>query len=310
MSRPQPDITLRQLRYLTALSATLSFRRGAERCGISQPSFSAQIRLLEDALGVKVAERGNQAVTMTPIGREVTSAAVDILDRVEAVRALAQSGPLTGMLRLGVKATLGPYLMPHVVRRLHRTHPELRLFIREGPPIELERELVEGLHDVVLAQLPMASADVETMRLFREPLYLAVASDHPLAGRETFTFEDLNGLDVLTLTPGFHLHDQVVQLCEQHHARLRRDYEGTTLDALRQMVGMGLGATFLPSLYVRSEVRRAGDVAVLKPERPSLARSIGLAWRKGSGIAVACEAIADAISDVVREELPAVVSER
>ena len=310
MVRQNPDITLRQLKYLTALSATNSFRRGAERCGISQPSFSAQIRLLEEALGVQVAERGNTAVPMTPAGREITAAAVEVLDKVEGIRALAQKGPLTGMLRLGVKATLGPYLMPYVVRHLHRTHPELRLFIREGPPIELERELVEGLHDVVLAQLPLGSADLETLRLFREPLHLAVASDHPLAGQDTFSTEDLNGLDVLTLSPGYHLHDQVVQLCEEHHARLRRDYEGTSLDALRQMVGMGLGATFLPALYIGSEVRDAGDVVILKPKRPALSRSIGLAWRKGSGAVAAYEAIAAAITTVVREELTGVVSER
>ncbi|MEM9839931.1 MAG: LysR substrate-binding domain-containing protein [Pseudomonadota bacterium] len=305
-----PEITLRQLRYLTALSATSSFRRGAERCGISQPSFSAQIKLLEEALGIQLAERSNTSVTMTPVGREITAAAVDVLDRVDTLRATAQKGPLSGMLRLGVKATLGPYLMPFVVRRLHKTHPELRLFIREGPPIELERELVEGLHDVVLAQLPLGSADLETIRLFREPLMLAVASDHPLAKKDKFGFEDLNGLDVLTLSPGFHLHDQVVSLCEDHHARLRRDYEGTSLDALRQMVGMGLGATFLPALYVNSEVRNAGDVAVLKPQRATLARSIGLAWRKGSGVAKAYDAIASVITKVVREELPHVVAER
>lgn len=310
MTQEAPAITLRQLRYLTALAATNSFRRGAERCGISQPSFSAQIRLLEDALGVKVAERSNTAVAMTPVGREVTAAAVDVLDRVEALRTLAQKGPLSGMLRLGVKATLGPYLMPYVVRRLHRTHPELRLFIREGPPVELERELTEGLHDVVLAQLPLGSADLETVRIFREPVYLAVAADHRLASQDRFELSDLAGLDVLTLSPGFHLHDQVVRLCEENNARLRRDYEGTSLDALRQMVGMGLGATFLPALYVRSEVRETGDVAILKPKRSALSRSIGLAWRRGSGMTDAYQTIADAIGEVVRDEIPGVVSER
>ncbi|MEM1379869.1 MAG: hydrogen peroxide-inducible genes activator [Pseudomonadota bacterium] len=310
MAQQKANITLRQLRYLTALSATSSFRRGAERCGISQPSFSAQIRLLEEALGVRVAERSNTSVTMTPVGREVTHAAIEVLDKVDAIRAIAQKGPLSGMLRLGVKATLGPYLMPHVVQRLHQTHKDLRLFIREGPPIELERELVEGLYDVVLAQLPIASGDIDSVRLFREPVFLAVASDHPLAAKTTFSVEDLKGLDVMTLSPGFHLHDQVVSLCEEHDARLRRDYEGSSLDALRQMVGMGLGATFLPALYVRSEVKNAGDVAVLRSERGGISRSIGLAWRRGSGMAQAYEAIASAISDVVREELTEVVSER
>jgi LysR family hydrogen peroxide-inducible transcriptional activator len=304
------NITLRQLRYIAALSATSSFRKAAERCGISQPSFSAQIRLLEENLGVQLAERGSGMVTMTPVGREVAAGAVEVLDRVEALRAAANQGPLNSVLRLGVKATLGPYLLPLVVRRLHQSHPDLRLFIREAPPIDLEKELNDGLHDIILAQLPVHSADSESVRLFREPLFLAVAADHPLAGKATFTPEDLTGLDVLTLSPRYHLHEQVLRLCEQSGARLRRDYEGTSLDALRQMVSIGLGVTFLPALYVDSEVRGESDVHVLKPEKGMLARSIGLAWRRSAGLGVAYQSLADTIAGVVREELKSVVSER
>ncbi|NNU15787.1 LysR family transcriptional regulator [Parvularcula sp. ZS-1/3] len=293
------DITLRQLRYLVALKGGGGFRKGADLAGISQPSFSAQIKLLEQTLGVRVAERGNGSFAMTPIGRELVANAVDILDRVDGLVKMSESGPLTGVLRLGVKATLGPYLMPGVVRQLHKTHPSLRLFVREGPPVDLERELTDGLHDVVLAQLPLGSADVQSIRLFREGLFLAVATDHPLAGRETFEPSDLSGLDVLSLSPRYHLHDQVLRLCEENGARLRRDYEGTSLDALRQMVGMGLGVTFLPALYVNSEVRGAGDVAVLKPKRSQLARSVGLAWRRGSSLTEAYEAIAESVRSVV-----------
>lgn len=296
------DLTLRQLRYLVALSGTLSFRRAAERCGISQPSLSAQLKALEDALGATLVERGSGTVAMTPLGREVAAGAVEVLDRVEGLRSLAEQGPLSGVVRLGVKATLGPYLLPHVVRQLHATHPALRLFIREAPPVDLERELTEGLHDVVLAQLPLGAAELETMRLFREPLFLAVAADHPLAGQKTFALGDLAGLSVLTLSPRYHLHDQVVRLCEAHGATLLRDYEGTSLDALRQMVGMDLGVTFLPALYAASEVRGEGDVAVLRPERAGLSRSIGLAWRRGSRMT--------AITDVLGEAVVAVAKER
>lgn len=310
MSADTRDITLRQLRYLSALAATLSFRRGAESCGISQPSFSAQIRLLEDNLGVRLADRGAGGVAMTPAGREIAASAVDILDRVGSLGSVAGKGPLSGVLRLGVKATLGPYLLPQVVRRLHRTHPSLRLFIREGPPVDLERELLDGVHDVVLAQLPLGSAETDSLRLFREPLYLAVAADHPLAGKGVFENADLNGLDVLTLSPRYHLHDQVLRLCEENGAVLRRDYEGTSLDALRQMVGMGLGVTFLPGLYVSSEVQDAGDVAVLKPRRNDLSRSVGVAWRKGSSFGSEAEEIAEAVAAVIREEMKDITLEQ
>ena len=293
------DITLRQLRYLVALGSGEGFRKGADLAGISQPAFSAQIKLLETTLGVRVAERGNGTFAMTPVGRELISSAVDILDRVDGLVRMTEDGAMSGVLRLGVKATLGPYLLPGVVRRLHQTHPSLRLFIREGPPVDLERELTDGLHDAVLAQLPLGSADVQSIRLFREGLFLAVAADHPFAGRETFEPADLQGLDVLTLSPRYHLHDQVLRLCEENGARLLRDYEGTSLDALRQMVGMGLGVTFLPALYVNSEVREASDVAVLRPRKIQLARSVGLAWRAGSSLTDVYDAIGEAVRDVL-----------
>lgn len=300
--------TLRQLRYLTALSHTLNFRKAAERCGISQSSLSQQIQQLEGALGVRLVERGGGTVALTPLGREVTARATAILDEVRALRDLTAETGLRGTLRLGVKPTLGPYLLPHVVKRLHADHDALGLIIREGAQVDLERELAEGRHDVMLAQLPLGSADLTAARLFREPLYLAVAGDHPLAASGPFEPGDLAGLDVLSLGERYHLHDQVIALCKAHGAHPRRDYEGTSLDALRQMVAMGMGATFLPALYVASEVRDAGDVVILRPRRP-ITRSIGLAWRRSAGDPPAYRLLAAQIRETVGAVFPSVTVE-
>jgi LysR family hydrogen peroxide-inducible transcriptional activator len=308
-SRAMTDITLRQLRYLAAVARTLNFRRAAEACGVSQPSLSQQLQNLEAALGERLVERGAGTVAMTPVGREVAARATAILDAVQSLRDVTGTDGLKGTLRLGVKPTLGPYLLPHVVKRLHEEHASLGLLVREGAPAALERELREGIHDVLLVQLPATSSEVATVRLFREPLFLAVAADHPLAGRETFDLSDLKGLPVLSLGAGYHLHEQVVSICEAHGARLLRDYEGTSLDALRQMVAMGMGVTFLPALYVASEVRDEGDVDVLRPKR-AITRSIGLAWRKSAGEPPAFAALAEQIRSTVRERFPTLTAER
>ncbi|ADM10737.1 hydrogen peroxide-inducible genes activator protein [Parvularcula bermudensis HTCC2503] len=303
------QISLRQLRYFTALSRCRNFRKAAAECGVSQPSLSQQIKNLEERLGQSLVERSSSAVILTPLGREVAAAAVELLDRVRALEALADRGPLTGVLRLGVKPTLGPYLLPQVIRHLHKSYPDLGLVVQEALPLNLERELIEGGHDLALLQLPVSSPDLSTMRLFREPVFLAVAADHPLARKKTFGPPDLQGVDVLTLSPRHHLHDQVMRLCEESGARLRRDYEGTSLDALRQMAGMGLGATFLPALYVQSEIRRDADVRILKPARRPMFRSIALAWRKGAGLDAAVNAIAEGIMLAVKEA-PDLIIER
>lgn len=305
-------ITLKQLRYFIALHEAKHYRRAAEVCGISQPSLSAQIQNIEEALGVHLVERSRSGVALTPIGREVIARARRVLDEVQSLTdftAGAQRG-LVGTIRLGVKPTLGPYLLPHVVKQLHRLHPDLSLYVRESAPRELEHELSRGKHDIILAQLPVSSAELVTDRLFREPLYLAIASDHKLAKEDALTPSMLKGLEVLSLTPQFHLHDQINDLCSQFGATLLRDYEGTSLDALRLMVGMGMGAAFLPALYVSSEIPARGEVVVKKLKGKAITRSVGLVWRKSAGRADAYRQISDVVREVIGRKFKDLIIER
>ncbi len=300
----QLPITLRQLSYFVALSDTGHFRRAAERCGISQPSLSTQIQALEQALGVALVERSRSGVALTPVGRDIVARSRAILEDVQGVidhAGIARHG-LVGTIRLGAKPTLGPYLLPHVVARLHRQYPDLNLHIREGGPRDLESELSRGVHDVILAQLPISGSELVAHRLFREPLYVVLAADHPLASRETIAASALQGLRVLSLEPQYQLHEQVDDLCREFGAILERGYEGNTLDALRQMVGMGMGISFMPALYVRSEIGSRSEVVVRPLEGRTISRSVGIVWRKSAGRAEAYERIADVMRDVVRRK--------
>lgn len=304
-------LTLKQFRYLVALADTGHFRRAAERCGISQPSLSVQLQNLETALGMRLVERDRSGVNFTPAGREVANRARRILLEVQGIMdfsSAAQHG-MAGTIRLGVKPTLGPYLLPSVVSALHRQHPDLKLYIREGAPHELANELDRGVHDVILAQLPVSGTNFVTERLFREPIYLALAADHPLARQDDITTGDLRDLPILSMSPTYHLHDQVHALCEEFGATLVRDYEGTSLDALRQMVAMEMGATFVPALYVESEFDR-GDTVVARPLKGrTISRSIGLVWRKGAGRTNAYAEMAGFIRETVRQTFDKLIIE-
>ena len=271
--------TLRQLSYLTALADERHFRRAAERVHVTQPTLSVQLAVLEKTLGVKLVDRSGKSVALTPIGREVADRARRILEEVRGIRALAASAQhgLAGTVRLGVPPTLGPYLLPHVVPALHRRFPELKLHVREGMPRDLLARLQEGAFDFLLSPLP-AGAGVEVAPLFSEPLMVAAAPDHPLAAKENVVRKDLQGENLLALEPGHHLHEQVRSLCDAFGATLLSDYEGTSLDTLRQMAGMGVGLAVLPALYVHSEIAGRGEVAVLNLTDKSLHRSIGMIW--------------------------------
>ncbi len=275
---------LRQLEYLVALSDTRHFRRAAERTNTTQPTLSEQIKALEERLGVQLVERSTSRVHITPIGQQVVDIARRMLRDASEIRALAVSGAkeLTGLLKLGLPPTVGPYLLQRVAPSLHKSYPGLKLYLREELPAILPRALEEGLHDVVVTPLPIRGKDIESVTLFREPLYLTVAADHPLARRKSVLLSDIAGEDVLALGPGHQLHDAVVGLCKLVGARVRLEFEGTSLDMLREMIVMGLGITFMPGLYANCELVRDSNVKTFEIADRRLFRTIGMAWRKSS----------------------------
>ena len=300
--------TLQQLRYLVAVADTLHFRRAAEATHVTQPTLSGQLRELEAKLGVQLVERSRSRVVLTPIGAEIAARGRTVLRDVQDIVQLAKHGQslLGGTIRLGVLQSLGPYLLPHILPELHQSYPDLKLYVREGMPGSLLDSLETGNQDLLLFPLPVNSADLETARLFREPLTAVVASDHPLAARESVQRADLEGETVLALERGHRLHDQVRDLCDQYGAELSLDYEGTSLDTLRHMVAMGMGLSFLPALYVRAEV--ANDRAVvarpLKPNAPF--RMVGMVWRRHSARQDEFFALAGLIRGILRGRAPEV----
>jgi len=227
--------SLRQLQCLLELSRTLHFGEAARRCGMAQPSLSAQLQTLEASLGVRLVERSRSGVLMTPAGRTVATHAATVMDEIRNIIQFAETCQegIVGTINLGAKPTLGPYMLPQIVAHLHREYASLRLYIRDAMPLDLERELREGRHDLILAQLPVSGDDLVVRRLFRERLYIAVAADDPFARRDSIDPEELRGRPVLGMRSGYHLHESIRALCEEHGAHFLREYEGTSLDALR-----------------------------------------------------------------------------
>lgn len=292
---------LRQLEYLVALAETRHFRRAAERTNSTQPTLSEQLKALEERLGAQLVERSSTRVILTPLGVQVVEIARRMLKDANDIRTLAVSSTkeLSGLLRLGLPPTIGPYLMQQAAPKLHKTYPELKLYVREELPDVLPRGLEDGIHDVIITSLPIKILDIESVSLFREPLFLTVSHDHPLATKGSATLSDIKGQDVLALSRGHQLHDTVSTLCKTAGARLRYDFEGTSLDMLREMVIMGLGVTFMPGLYVKSELLRDANVKTFEVKDRNLYRTIGMAWRKSSARRAAYLKLAEIFKKIV-----------
>ncbi len=296
--------TLRQLRYLVAVADTLSFRRAAALCHVTQPTLSEQLQGLEARLGARLVERSRHKVVLSPVGREVAERARGVLEGVQDIVDLARAGPglLEGAVRLGLPPTLGPYLLPHLLPALHERHPALVLEPREGQSSELRARLAEGGLDVLLDQAPpVADPDLAAEPVAAEALLLALPRDHPLAGTGAVRAADLAGLTVLTLGPAFRLDEILGPLCAGCGADLRHDFADTSLDLLRRLVAMGRGVTFLPALYAHEEGGQDARLVLkrLAPDPPE--RRLALLWRRRSPRAEAFRVLARFARGTLRE---------
>ncbi len=235
-------------------------------------------------MGVQLFERSRAGTVLTPMGRELLPGARRVLEEVRGLVDHAESaarGP-SGTYRLGVTPTLGPYLLPHVLPAIHQRYAALRLYVREGPPRVLEAGLASGDFDLILTSLPVEEPRLTFIPLFREALKLVVPADHRLATLDRVERTDLVGESVLTIEVHHHFHRQIAELCERLGAHMRRDYEGTSLDSLRQMIVMGMGVAFLPALYIRSEIHRPRELRITSVHGEVIERTHAMAWRSTS----------------------------
>tara|TARA_Y100000766_G_scaffold285403_1_gene308600 strand:- start:5422 stop:6408 length:987 start_codon:yes stop_codon:yes gene_type:complete len=299
------DISLKQLQYFAAVAEYGSFRQAAFRLGITQPTLSNQIAIMEKALKVHLFERTRKGINVTPQGRELLLSARRVLE--EAQGFISQSAILSGggigTFRLGVTPTLGPYLLPHILTPIHNKYSDLKLYVRENAPSELETGLINGQHDLILTTLPIMSSELVVAPLFREPIKLALARDHRLAARLTINREDLLGEPVLTISEHHLFHRQITELCEQVGAHVLRDYEGTSLDTLRQMVVMGMGVAFLPALYAKSEIRNEEELRVADVDGINVVRNHALVWRNTSPASSFYRQLSEEIKSMIETNL-------
>ena len=299
------DISLKQLQYFAAVAEYGSFRQAAFRLGITQPTLSNQIAIMEKALKVHLFERTRKGINVTPQGRELLLSARRVLE--EAQGFISQSAILSGggigTFRLGVTPTLGPYLLPHILTPIHNKYSDLKLYVRENSPSELETGLINGQHDLILTTLPIMSSELVVAPLFREPIKLALARDHRLAARLTINREDLLGEPVLTISEHHLFHRQITELCERVGAHVLRDYEGTSLDTLRQMVVMGMGVAFLPALYAKSEIRNEEELRVADVDGINVVRNHALVWRNTSPASSFYRQLSEEIKSMIETNL-------
>ena len=276
--------SLRQVQYAVAVAESLSFRRAAELCHVSQPSLSAQLAQLEQALGVRLFERNRRRVLVTTAGKELLDRARRLLlEANDLVAAAKRAGdPLAGTLRIGVIPTISPYLLPSATPAIRAAYPHHTTVWVEDKTAALVRALEAEI------------ANVEHESVADDPFVLATRPDDPLGKKSSpATLGELRRAQVLLLDDGHCFRDQALAVCSKAKAQ-ELEFRATSLPTLAQMVAGGAGVTLLPQLAVATEARRSG-LTIRAFARPAPHRTIALVWRKRSPLAPALRKLAGTI---------------
>lgn len=280
-------VTLRQLRYFAALARHGHFGRAAEDCHVTQPALSVQIKELEAALGVALAERGGGRVVLTSAGRELARRAERVLAEVAEIEQAARwTRGLGGRLSLGVIPTVAPYLLPAALPLLRARNISLDLGVREAVTAVLVDELADGRLDAAVTALPTGAEGLIETPLFDDRFLLAAPEGRSLDGLgaedlrpQDLRPEDLRPERLLLLDEGHCLADQALSVCGLQRGAARLDLRASSLGTLARLVAGGFGVTLLPELAARAEAAAAPGLTLRRFAEPQPARTVGLVRR-------------------------------
>lgn len=301
-------MTLTELKYIVAVARERHFGRAAEACFVSQPTLSVAIKKLEDELTVQIFERGTSEVSVTPVGGQIVAQAQRVLEQTLAIKEIAKQGkdPLLGPLRLGVIYTIGPYLLPSLVKNMIELVPQMPLMLQENYTLKLLELLKQGELDVAIMALPFPETGLAVRPLYDEPFVVAVPRGHEWEQRQSIVADDLKKETMLLLGSGHCFRDQVLGVCpelmrfSQNADGIQKTFEGSSLETIRHMVASGVGITVLPrtSIPQHSEMERNTDSNMLSYvpfAKPVPDRRVVLAWRKSFTRSEAIDAVVTAV---------------
>ena len=280
-------MTLTELRYIVAVAREKHFGHAAQACFVSQPTLSVAIKKLEEELDLKLFERGASEVSVTPLGEAIVRQAQSVLEQAAQIKEIAKRGkdPLAGPLRLGIIYTIGPYLLPALVKQAIERMPQMPLMLQENFTVKLLDMLRTGELDCAIMAEPFPDTGLAIAPLYDEPFLVALPTAHPLAKRKRIDADELKKETMLLLGTGHCFRDHVLEVCPEF-ARfssdadgIRKSFEGSSLETIKHMVASGMGVTVVPRLGAPDNSAQS-HVKYLPFAPPVPTRRVVLAWRR------------------------------
>jgi LysR family hydrogen peroxide-inducible transcriptional activator len=295
-------VNIRDLQYIIAVAETHHFGKAADRCFVSQPTLSGQIKKLEEELGVAIFERTNRSVEITPVGDSILRHARLVMEQVDVIRqiALASQDPVAGPLRIGAIPTLSPYLMPLILEPLKKQYPQMKLVLSEELTDTLLTRLQNHEIDAALLATPVNEQGLVSLPLFDEPFWIAYPHKHPFYERQRISLHDLDDENLLLLSEGHCLAQQAMDIC---HIKNRdqqgemADLRAASLETLIQLVRAGLGVTLVPALAMQGSWTTGSGVVAQPLRSKEASRHVSLVYRESFPRYGALQVLADVILD-------------
>lgn len=293
-------MTLTELRYIVAVAQEKHFGRAAQRCHVSQPTLSIAIKKLEEELAISLFDRSSSEVITTDVGERIIDQARKVLEETEIIRHLAnqQQNELNGAFKLGLIFTIAPYLLPKLILGLRQSAPNMPLMLEENQTVALTEMLKQGTLDAIIVAEPYQESGIETIPLYDEPFFVIVPKGHRFEDFDAVTSADVAKEDVLLLTEGNCMRDQILGSCselaaKQKVAGLTNTLQGSSLNTIRHMVASGMGISLLPSTALTENDHML--FSIIPFAEPSPLRRIVLAYRRNFIRPKALEAIKQAV---------------
>jgi LysR family hydrogen peroxide-inducible transcriptional activator len=248
-------ITLTQLEYIIAVDTHRHFVTAAEKCFVTQPTLSMQIKKLEDDLGVIIFDRTKQPIVPTEVGKKIIEQARIAVAESKRVQEIVKenSNAVSGELTIGIIPSLAPYLLPLFIGTFTQKYPLVKVKIVELMTEEIVQQLKKDVLDVGILVTPLNENGVIERPLFYEKMVLYIHREHPLAKKKVLKTTDIATPDLWLLSKGHCFRSQVVNLCSYQMSKQRElpfEYESGSLETLKKFVEKEGGFTLLPELAV------------------------------------------------------------
>lgn len=297
---------VRQLQIFRILAEELNFTRTAEKVHTVQSNVTAQIRALEDELGVPLFDRLGRRVALTDAGRNFLPFASQALAAMDhGQRALRTGAEPSGPLRIGAAESQLTYRLPEVMRAFHRRFPHVELIFSQHSTATVALDLEAGKFDMVIHgdNLPPSSSSLKSCRLRTERILLLSDANHPLASQATVKPADLAGLNLLLTEAGCSYREKLDRALALANIRPGNVTEFSSVEALKQCIALGMGLGLLPEIVVSRELRQ-NHLKSLNWAGPSLDIVTQILWHKDKWISPAMAAFMELVKEKLQEAQP------